>query len=396
MRRLLSAVHYLHEEQNVVHRDLKPENILLVSRTNDVQVKLTDFGLAKTVNDEGCKTFCGTPQYFAPEVLRRQHTVKGRGRYGKPADMWSLGVILYVLLSGSQPFEDGHTLDFPAEFWSDVSGSAIDLVRLLLQPEPAKRWTVLQACEHNWILTDDGDTHTHPLQDPALFVDEQKKDGPEKEANSAAKPTKPHCEDSKPEAKEDSASCSSEETAQSHGATEENELSEVKLAQFSTFSSPNLDESPSPSSKVHGGPVGKGGSEESPITPRNTNRTARVSSETEARRPLSPTSFNTRSESPASSSRSTLISHQPLKQVDDVEEKIESFDDDESISSFATTEEETKALVVAAKRQKAASTASKKRKRRRISQCAGDSLAALTASDEKQTNLNNWIKSDKK
>eukprot|EP00977_Amphora_coffeiformis_P023297 scaffold12931_cov117-Amphora_coffeaeformis.AAC.2 len=61
MRRLLSAIHYLHEEQNVVHRDLKPENILLVSRTNDVQVKLTDFGLAKTVNDEGCKTFCGTP-----------------------------------------------------------------------------------------------------------------------------------------------------------------------------------------------------------------------------------------------------------------------------------------------------------------------------------------------
>lgn len=73
------------------HRDLKPENILLVGRDNDVDVKITDFGLAKRANKEGLKTFCGTPQYFAPEVLKRRNTVLGVGRYGKEADMWSVG-----------------------------------------------------------------------------------------------------------------------------------------------------------------------------------------------------------------------------------------------------------------------------------------------------------------
>lgn len=72
-------------------RDLKPENILLVGRENDVDVKITDFGLAKRANKEGLKTFCGTPQYFAPEVLKRRNTVLGVGRYGKEADMWSVG-----------------------------------------------------------------------------------------------------------------------------------------------------------------------------------------------------------------------------------------------------------------------------------------------------------------
>lgn len=74
-------------------RDLKPENILLVGRENDVDVKITDFGLAKRANKEGLKTFCGTPQYFAPEVLKRRNTVLGVGRYGKEADMWSVGEI---------------------------------------------------------------------------------------------------------------------------------------------------------------------------------------------------------------------------------------------------------------------------------------------------------------
>lgn len=72
-------------------RDLKPENILLVGKDNDVDVKITDFGLAKRANKEGLKTFCGTPQYFAPEVLKRRNTVLGVGRYGKEADMWSVG-----------------------------------------------------------------------------------------------------------------------------------------------------------------------------------------------------------------------------------------------------------------------------------------------------------------
>ena len=94
MRRILAAVHYLHEERGIVHRDLKPENILVVDRRSDVDIKLTDFGVAKNMTAEGLKTFCGTPQYFAPEVLRRCDTVMGLGRYGKEIDCWSIGVIL--------------------------------------------------------------------------------------------------------------------------------------------------------------------------------------------------------------------------------------------------------------------------------------------------------------
>lgn len=73
MKKLLSAVSYLHSN-NIIHRDLKPENILLSSVSSDTDVILTDFGLAKRANQEGLKTFCGTPQYFAPEVCTNAHT----------------------------------------------------------------------------------------------------------------------------------------------------------------------------------------------------------------------------------------------------------------------------------------------------------------------------------
>jgi serine/threonine protein kinase len=181
MRRLLAAVYYLHETCGIVHRDLKPENILLSSLTSDIDVQLTDFGLAKPDGD--CKTFCGTPQYFAPEVLRRRHTVKGAGRYGKQADMWSLGVILYVLLTGTMPFDSpqeesagpmssqqSNTAEAPIlEFPPFISLAAQDMMRQLLQYDPRKRSSVLSACSHAWILQDDGDTHIHPLDDPKLL-----------------------------------------------------------------------------------------------------------------------------------------------------------------------------------------------------------------------------------
>ncbi|CAJ1950642.1 unnamed protein product [Cylindrotheca closterium] len=181
MRRLLSAVHYLHETCHIVHRDLKPENILCASPTD---VKVADFGLAKIVNSDGLKTFCGTPQYFAPEVLMRRNTVTGQGRYGKPADMWSLGVILYILLTGKPPFgmidfmdtendnEDPYEkLQFDtvedAELWKSMP-QAKDLVQHLLRMDPKRRCSVRQACDHPWINMEDGDTHVHPLDDPAV------------------------------------------------------------------------------------------------------------------------------------------------------------------------------------------------------------------------------------
>ena len=156
MLRIMDAVKYLHE-RDIVHRDLKPENILLVHAGDDVACKLTDFGLAKKSGD-GLKTFCGTPAYFAPEVLKRRSTVAGEGRYGKAADMWSLGVILYVLLAGRQPFDDTslfdqietahYRLDGPG--WKIISKEAKDLLHRLLERDPTRRITAAQALQHKW------------------------------------------------------------------------------------------------------------------------------------------------------------------------------------------------------------------------------------------------------
>ena len=134
-------------------------SILLMSKTSDIDVKITDFGLAKRTTRDGLKTFCGTPQYFAPEVLKRRNTVAGVGRYGREADMWSLGVILYILLSGFPPFSD-HTLfdqiqnacySLEGAEWEVVSACAKDLIRQLLTASPITRFTAHQAIAHPWI-----------------------------------------------------------------------------------------------------------------------------------------------------------------------------------------------------------------------------------------------------
>jgi serine/threonine protein kinase len=147
-----------------------------VHRRSDIDIKLTDFGVAKNMTAEGLKTFCGTPQYFAPEVLKRWNTVKGDGRYGKEIDCWSIGVILFILLSGTPPFDVSAGFDAVAnadvtyydEQWSDVSPEARDLVERLLQKDPATRMSVKDACDHVWVLKEDGDTHCHPLSDPLI------------------------------------------------------------------------------------------------------------------------------------------------------------------------------------------------------------------------------------
>mmetsp|Transcript_7562 Transcript_7562/g.9837 ORF Transcript_7562/g.9837 Transcript_7562/m.9837 type:complete len:704 (-) Transcript_7562:196-2307(-) len=156
--RILVAVQYLHSE-GICHRDLKPENILMVSKESDIEIKITDFGLAKKAAREGLKTFCGTPQYFAPEVLKRRNTVMGTGRYGMEADMWSLGVILYILLSGTMPFNDDTlfhqiqtaTFSFDDENFGNVSHDAKHLIRMLLNTDPKKRYSADQSLKHPWI-----------------------------------------------------------------------------------------------------------------------------------------------------------------------------------------------------------------------------------------------------
>ncbi|CAD7704054.1 unnamed protein product [Ostreobium quekettii] len=166
VKQLLEGLHYLHE-RNVIHRDLKLENLMLVQPDNIHEIKIVDFGLARhTISSMA--TVCGTPQYVAPEVITRD--VKD---YGKTVDMWGVGVILYILLSGSPPFWDQNEMvmyskikagDFSLEdkVWKKVSSSAKDLVQKLLTVDPNNRLTVGGALKHKWITDSVSST---PLDD---------------------------------------------------------------------------------------------------------------------------------------------------------------------------------------------------------------------------------------
>jgi len=103
---LLDAMRYLHMK-NICHRDLKPENLLLLSKNTDSDIKIADFGFAAEVKGDTYLTdMCGTPNYVAPEVIKMgSGGDKGKG-YGIACDMWSVGVIIFVLLGGYPPFED--------------------------------------------------------------------------------------------------------------------------------------------------------------------------------------------------------------------------------------------------------------------------------------------------
>mmetsp|Transcript_12274 Transcript_12274/g.21903 ORF Transcript_12274/g.21903 Transcript_12274/m.21903 type:complete len:343 (+) Transcript_12274:391-1419(+) len=156
-------------EVGVVHRDLKPENVLLVNKDDDTSLKLADFGFAKEVNPEGdaeLKTTCGTPGYVAPEIISGK-------RYGKEVDMWSLGVILYILLCGYPPFYDDNqaqlfkkikkgSYTFDQDFWGEVSDSAKDLVQSLLVVDPKSRFTVEEVLNHPWVLQGGGEKDITP------------------------------------------------------------------------------------------------------------------------------------------------------------------------------------------------------------------------------------------
>merc|ERR1712014_382663 len=150
--------------ESIIHRDLKPENILLTSNDRDtMRIKIGDFGLArKNMRSRECRTFCGTPHYFAPEVIntfRDKDAGAKKVGYGKQADMWSLGVILYILLSGNPPFEDDGLYEqicegkyeFDVDEWTTVSAQAKDFVQRLMTVDPKDRLTIERALNHPWL-----------------------------------------------------------------------------------------------------------------------------------------------------------------------------------------------------------------------------------------------------
>ena len=160
---VLSALEYLHSF-GVLHRDLKPENLLLESAADDARVKVADFGASKLVISCGAKTPCGSLGYAAPEQLRGLKFAQDAAYvppYDKEVDLWSVGVITYILLSGSMPFDPAgysaeaicrhNALDFPESLFGGVSAEALAFIRALLQVDPAKRLSASQALKHKWL-----------------------------------------------------------------------------------------------------------------------------------------------------------------------------------------------------------------------------------------------------
>jgi len=151
VRQVLLAIRYMNS-MGIAHRDLKPENLLL---DDDHNIKISDFGLSKDFSNEDMTTSCGTATYVAPEVL----TASG---YDVACDIWSVGVITYILLSGHVPF-DGPSEEkvfekileadysFPSPLWDPVSEEAKDFISKIFVVEPKQRMSVTDCLDHDWL-----------------------------------------------------------------------------------------------------------------------------------------------------------------------------------------------------------------------------------------------------
>uniref|UniRef100_A0A3Q0QR99 Protein kinase D4 n=1 Tax=Amphilophus citrinellus TaxID=61819 RepID=A0A3Q0QR99_AMPCI len=150
---ILEALRYLHLK-HIAHCDLKPENVLLATADPLPQVKLCDFGFARIIGEKSFRrSVVGTPAYLAPEVI-------SSNGYNRSLDMWSVGVIMYVSLSGTFPFNEDEdirqqitnaTFMYPRQTWATISLEAVSLINNLLQVSVRRRFTVGKALGHSWL-----------------------------------------------------------------------------------------------------------------------------------------------------------------------------------------------------------------------------------------------------
>jgi len=155
-RKLIEAVFYCHKKR-IAHRDIKLENILLTDRFDDTKIKLADFGCAHPFipGKKSLKSLCGSPQYAAPELYMHENG------YDERCDVWSTGVVIFVLLGGYAPFEgsgmelpsiicEGY-FSFPKIYWEEISENAQNLIRSLLVVDPDHRATLVDALDSEWL-----------------------------------------------------------------------------------------------------------------------------------------------------------------------------------------------------------------------------------------------------
>ncbi|XP_008568640.1 PREDICTED: myosin light chain kinase, smooth muscle isoform X2 [Galeopterus variegatus] len=173
MRQISEGVEYIHK-QGIVHLDLKPENIMCVNKTG-TRIKLIDFGLARRLENAGSlKVLFGTPEFVAPEVINYEPI-------GYATDMWSIGVICYILVSGLSPFmgdNDNETLanvtsatwDFDDEAFDEISNDAKDFISNLLKKDMKNRLDCTQCLQHPWLMKD-----TKNMEAKKLSKDRMKK-----------------------------------------------------------------------------------------------------------------------------------------------------------------------------------------------------------------------------
>jgi calcium-dependent protein kinase len=210
IRNILDAISYCHDVHHIVHRDLKASNFLFLNPDTTTHIKIIDFGLSRYVPRRSCdggpdcstcssnnkddendkqdtknanaaaccglgvmSSRVGTPYYVAPEVLTQES-------YTNKCDVWSIGVIAYLVLSGSLPFhaaDERQTIkllisdqqaEFPLEIWETISPQAQDFCRTLLQKDPNERPTARDAMRHEWIVHHCGDPP--PLPPPSAII----------------------------------------------------------------------------------------------------------------------------------------------------------------------------------------------------------------------------------
>lgn len=155
-RQIVQGLKYLHEN-HVIHRDLKPENLLYLTREEGAILKIADFGLSKVITPNLNKmSICGTSSYMAPELLEGK-------MYDYAADMWSIGVILFILIGGYEPFyapTDEKIFNrilrnqwkFDSPFWDNISDNCKELVAALLMKDPTKRMVAADVLKQHWVV----------------------------------------------------------------------------------------------------------------------------------------------------------------------------------------------------------------------------------------------------